>query len=358
MSGRPPTSGRDSLAITLMHPTEEPRRMRRRTFLGMMVGGLITTRPVAADVLPVAQRPRIGYLASGGRRGRHVETFLGRLRELGYESGRTLAFEFRSPTGAERAGQLSELAAELVSLRVDVLVAAGPPAAEAAQRATRSIPIPVVMVAVDDPVGRGLVASLARPGGNVTGPTWDVDVDTYKMKMLQFLKQALPKSSRVAFLWLPDSPAARDDLRALENLAPPMGLMVLPVGVRGPEQLEDAFGQMADQRVDAVIVGAGPMTRPYRNRIAELATLRRLPTMCGWRKWIVAGCLMSYGPYPEDMYRRAADYVDRILTGAKPGDLPVEQPTKLELVINLKTAKALGLTISPSLLARADQLIE
>ena len=349
--------GPDGGAITLGHVRAVPRHMLRRTFLEMMIGGLITT-PVAAGVLPVAPRPRVGYLASGSRRGRHVETFLGRLRELGYEPGRNLEFEFRSPTDAANVEQLRELAAELVSLRVDVLIAAGPPAAEAAQRATRSVPTPVVMVAVDNPVGRGLVASLARPGGNITGPTWDVDVETYKMAMLKFLKQALPKSSRVAFLWLPDSPAARVDLQALQNLAPPMGLMILPVGIRGPEQLEDAFKQMAEQRADAVIVGAGPMTRPYRTRIAELATSRRLPTMCGWRKWIVAGCLMSYGPYPEDMYRRAADYVDRILTGVKPGDLPVEQPTKLELVINLRTAKALGLTIPPALLQRADEVIE
>jgi len=176
------------------------------------------------------------------------------------------------------------------------------------------------------------------------------------MKMLQLLKQALPKSSRVVFLGLPDTP--RDDLKVLQDLAPSMGLMILPVGIRGPEQFDDAFKQMVEQRADAVIVGADPMTRPYRKRIAELATSRRMPTMCGWRKWIVAGCLMSYGPYPEDMYPRAADYVGKILKGAKPADLPIEQSTKFELVINLKTAKALGLTIPPSLLARADQVIE
>src|SRR5215813_10597664 len=178
-----------------VHVFAVPRRLLRRTFLEMMIGGLITI-PVAARVLPAVQRPRIGYLASGSRRSRHVETFLGRLRELGYELEGNLEFEFRSPTDPANAEQLRELAAELVSLRVDVLIAAGPPAAEAAQRATRAIPIPVVMVAVDDPVGRGLVASLARPGGNITGPTWDVEVETYTMKMLKLLKQALPTSSR------------------------------------------------------------------------------------------------------------------------------------------------------------------
>jgi putative ABC transport system substrate-binding protein len=331
--------------------------MDRRMFLETMVGGLLTVLLVG-EARPAGQRPRIGYLASGARRSRHIETFLGRLRELGYEQGKNLEFEFRSPTDADRVEQLRELAAELVSLKVDVLVAAGPPAAEAAQRATRSIPIPVVMVAVDDPVGRGLVRSLVRPGGNMTGYTWDVGVETYAMETLQILKRALPKSSRVAFLWNLDTRAAPDTLKVYQNLAPSMGLTLLSLEVRGPEQVEDAFNQIADQRVDAVIVVARHVTRAYRARIAELATSRRLPTLCGWRKWITAGCLMSYGPYPEDMYRRTADYVDKILKGAKPADLPIEQPTKFELVINLKTAKTLGLTIPPSLLLRADQVIE
>ncbi len=332
-------------------------RLNRRTFLGTVVGGLVAT-PLAATAPSARPRPRIGYLASGGRRSRASDAFLGRLRELGYEPGTNLEIEFRSPADPDRAEQLRDLAAELVRLRVDVLVAVGPPAALAAQGATRSIPIPVVMVAVDDPVGRGLVASRARPGGNVTGPTWDFGVATYTMETLKILKQALPTSSRVAFLWLPDSPAAPDGLNALQNLAPSMGLVLLPVGVRGPEQLEDAFAQMVEQRTDAVMVAAGPMTRRYRAQIAELATRRRLPTLCGWRKWIVAGCLMSYGPSPVDMHRRAADYVDRILQGAQPADLPVEQPRKFELVINLKTAKALDLTIPQPLLRRADRVIE
>ena len=331
--------------------------MDRRTLLAALAGGLLAA-PLAAGAQPAGQRPRIGYLASGGPPRHSTEVFIERLRDLGYQQGRNLEFEFRSPRDAGNAEQLRELAAGLVSLSVDILVAAGPPAAEAAQRATRSIPIPVVIVAVDDPVGRGLITSLARPGGNVTGSTWDVSVETYTAETLRILKQALPKSSRVAFLWNLDNPAARDYVKAYENVARSMGLMLLSLGVSRPAEFEGAFKQMAEQGADAVIVGAGHMAGQHRKRIAELATSSRLPTICGWRKWIVAGCLISYGPYPEDMYRRAAEYVDKILKGARPADLPVEQPTKFELVINLKTAKALGLTIPQSLLQRADQVIE
>ncbi len=296
-------------------------------------------------------------MASGGR-GRRLDTFLGRMRELGYQPGRTLDLEFRAPAEPGNADQLRELAAELVSLRVDVLVAAGPSAAAAAQHATRSTQTPVVVVGVDNPVGRGLVSSLARPGGNVTGATWDVDPETYATKTLKIMKQAISKSSRVAVLWQLDNPAAGEYVTAYQAIAPSLGLRLIAVGVSRPDELDGAFTQMVEQGADVVIVGAGHMRRPDRERIAELATSRRLPTLCGWRKWIVAGCLLSYGPFPEDMHRRAADYVDKILKGAKPADLPVERPTKFELVINLKTAKALGLTIPPSLLQRADQVIE
>jgi len=321
----------------------------------MLASGLLAA-PLAAEAHPAGRRPRIGYLTSGGPPGRRIDAFIGRLRELGYEQGRTLALEFRWPAAAENAEQLWELAAELVSLGVDTLVASGPPATAAALNATRSIP--VVMVAVDDPVGRGFAVSLARPGRNATGCTWDVDVGTYTGDTLALVKQLLPKSSRVALLWNRDNQAALAYVNAYQNMAPSMGITLLSVGMKPPDQFESAFKQMVEQQVEAVIVGEGHMTRPHRKHIAELAASSRLPTICGWRKWTVTGCLMSYGPYPVDMYRRAADYVDKILKGAKPGDLPIEQPTKFELVINLKTAKALGLTMPQSLLLRADKVIE
>ena len=171
------------------------------------------------------------------------------------------------------------------------------------------------------------------------------------------MKELLPKSSRVALLWNPDNPAALAYVNAYEDMARSMRITLLSLGMKPPDQFESAFKQMVEQQVEAVIVGEGHMTGPRRKHIAELATSSRLPTICGWRKWTVS-CLMSYGPYPVDMYRRTADYVDKILRGAKPGDLPIEQPTKFELVINLKTAKALGLAIPPSLRQRADQVIE
>ena len=329
--------------------------MNRRSFIGMLASGLLAA-PLAAEAHPAGRRPRIGYLTSGGPPGRRIDAFIGRLRELGYEQGRTLALEFRWPAAAEHAEQLRELAAELVSLGVDILVASGPPATAAALNATRSIP--VVMVAVDDPVGRGFAVSLARPGRNATGCTWDVDVGTYTGETLQLVKELLPKSSRVVLLWDPDNPAALPYVKAYQDMAPSMGITLLARGMRRSDQLENAFTQMVEQQVEAVIVGEGHMTRPHRKHIAELATRSRLPTICGRRTWTATGCLMSYGPYPVDMYRRAADYVDRILKGANPSDLPIEQPEKLELVINLRTAKALGLTIPRPLLHRADKVIE
>jgi putative ABC transport system substrate-binding protein len=186
------------------------------------------------------------------------------------------------------------------------------------------------------------VRCFERPGRNATGCTWDVAVETYTGDTLELVRQLLPKSPRVALLWNRENSAALAYVKAYQDMAPSMGITLLSLGMKRSDQFENAFTQMVEQQVDAVIVGDGHMTGLHRKHIAELATRSRLPTICGWRKWTVTGCLMSYGPYPVDMYRRAADYVDRILKGAKPADLPIEQPKKLELVINLRTAKALG----------------
>jgi len=246
-------------------------------------------------------------------------------------------------TGTKFAGS----AAEIVRLRAEVIVAPNNPAIQAAQRATNTIPI--VMVAATDPVDRGFVTSLARPGGNITGLT--IQSTELVGKHLEFLKEAVPKVSRVAVLWDPGEPSQRDQARAL-------GLQLQLVEVRSPSDFDGAFALMRRDGIGAVLVLASTMQYVHRAQIAKLATKSRLPTICAFRESVVAGCLMSYLPNQRALFQRAATYVDKILKGAKPVDRPVEQPTKFELVINMKTAKALGLTISPSLLLRADQVIE
>jgi putative ABC transport system substrate-binding protein len=239
---------------------------------------------------------------------------------------------------------------------VDVLVAVSPQAARAAKEATSTIPI--VMVAVDDPVGAGLVASLARPGGNITGVTWGEGPELMAGKTLQLLKQALPATARVGILWSRGSPSHPRYLREAERVAPGLGLTIRLVGVARPEEFEGAFKQMTQARVDAVVIYADPLFAPLRSRLIGLATSNRLPSMCGYRPYVEAGCLMSYGPSSPQLWRRAADFVDKILKGAKPADPPVEQPPRLELVVNLRTAKALGLNLPYAFLARADEVIE
>jgi putative ABC transport system substrate-binding protein len=310
--------------------------------------------PLAADAQQTAKVPTLGWLSDGtlGGSGPSLEeAFLHGLRDLGYVEGQTIAIERRD---AERQFErLPELAAELVRRKVDVIVTMGVPGTRAAMQATTTIPI--VIASAGDPVGTGLVASLARPGGNVTGlSVMDPDLTG---KHLQLLKEAAPKIARVAVLYNPTFPGTVLSLREAQAAGPVLGLAILPMEVRAPDAFDDAFATMLRLGADALLTFADGFTRVHQSRIFDFATKNRLPVMYGRREFVQDGGLLAYGPSYPHLFRRAAYYVDRILKGAKPADLPVEQPTKFELVINLKTAQELGLTIPPTLLFQADEVI-
>ena len=327
--------------------------MNRRAFLGGL--GALSAAPSFAWAQPASRVYRIGYLGSGPVTTNPdllYEVFLGRLRELGYVEGRNLAVELRSTGGQNE--RYRAVARELVSLKVDLIVAPNVPAALAAKEATSTIPI--VIVLVSDPVGSRLIASLARPGGNVTG-TSSAALDIIA-KELELLKEVAPRLSRVAVLSNPASPMQAAILKELEAAARSLRLRLQPIDVRAPKDIESAFTAMGKERAEALIPVDDVFMYQQRQRVADLAVQHRLPTVSAQRLFPEAGVLMSYGPDFRDLFRRAAVYVDKILKGAKPADLPVEQPTKFELVVNLKTAKALGLTIPASLLARADEVIQ
>jgi len=325
----------------------------RRAFIGTLAGGLLAA-PFVAEAQQAAKVPRIGYLALNPTP-HFQEAFRQGLRDLGYVEGRNLVIEDRDAEGKRE--RLPALAAELVALKVDVIVASGTPAALATKQATRSLPI--VFTAVGDPVTSRLVTSLARPGGNVTGLS--VLAPELVGKCLEQLKQAIPAVSRVAVLWHPGAMGERTDkdmLKRAEVAAQALGVRLQVLEARGPADFDRAFSEMTRARADALTVLTSSMLFGERRRLVDLSAKNRLPAVYPWREGVDAGGLMAYGPDLADLLRRAATYVDKILKGAKPGDLPVEQPTKFDLVINLKTAKALGLTIPPSLLQRADQVIE
>ncbi len=326
----------------------------RRTFLSTVAGGLLAA-PFAADAQPAGKVYRVGYLAAGSvtANPRNLEAFRQGLRELGWVEGHNLVIEYRSAEG--RFDRLPELAAELVRLKVDVIAAAPTPAAMAAKKATATVPI--VGVSLTEPVGIGLIESLARPGGNVTGVAYSVGTDIFG-KDLELLKEVVPKVRRVAVLSNPDGPVQPLTISNVKAAARALGLELQLVEARGPGDFDGAFATMARERAGALFVVTDPVFIPHRARLTGLAAKNRLPSMFTQRADVEAGGLISYGPNFADMYRRAATYVDKILKGAKPADLPVEQPTTFELVINLKTAKALGLTIPPSLLQRADEVIQ
>jgi putative ABC transport system substrate-binding protein len=268
-------------------------------------------------------------------------------------TGENLVITYRSAEG--KYDRLPALAAELVRLEPQVIVAVPTAAARAAKDATSTIPI--VMMNVSDPIGEGLIASFARPGGNVTGLTLTPTLEIYG-KQLQLLKEAIPRARRFAFLWNPANPAAPPAVRATEDAALSLRVELQVVSARAPEEFEAAFQAMTHARAEALLVIPDSVFLTHGARLADLSVRHHLPTLYGLGDHAKAGGLMAYGQSLPDVYRRAAVYVDRILKGAKPADLPVEQPTKFELVVNLKTAKALGLTIPPSVLARADELIE
>ena len=325
----------------------------RRTFIGTLAGGLLAA-PFAAEAQPAGTK-RIGLLETSSpspARVRLWETLRQRLRELGYLEGQNIAFESRFGEG--KVDRLPGLAAALVALKVDVIVTSGTPASLAAKEATRTIPI--VMAQLADPVGAGLVASLGRPGGNVTRlTTQDADLGG---KRLEMLLQVVPKVSRFAVLVDETSPGSMLIARGTEVAAQSLGVQLQSLGVRGPEELDSAFSAMKEARAGALILESSSLLFTSRTRLADLALKNRLPTMFAQREYAEAGGLMAYSADFSDLFRRAATFVDKILKGAKPADLPVEQPTKFDFVINLKTAKALGLTIPPSLLGRADEVIQ
>jgi putative ABC transport system substrate-binding protein len=317
---------------------------------------VLLAAPLAAEAQPAGKVTRIGWLGNSPSALPHLrEAFLQGLRDLGYVEGRNVVIEYRYAQG--KPERFPALAAELVALKVDVIVVSNTPPALAAKQATRTLPI--VFAFAPDPVTEGLVTSLARPGGNVTGLS--TLAPELGGKRLELLTQAVPGVTRVAVLWQPGGVPERtekDILTSAEVAGRALGLRLQFVEARGSADVDRAFSDMTRARAGALTVLGSPMFTSERSRLVDLAAKHRLPAVYGRREYVDAGGLMSYAPNLADLFRRAATYVDKILKGAKPGDLPVEQPTKFELVINLKTAKALGLTIPPSLLARADEVIQ
>ena len=332
--------------------------MKRRTLVGAVAGAVLISLLASArsvDAQSAENIRRIGLLAggSGAVAGPMVEAFRTGLSELGWVEGQNVMIEFRFAEG--RFDRLPDLAAELVRLKLDLIVAVPTPAALAAKRATGTIPI--VMISVTDPVGIGLVTSLARPGSNVTGGSFSVGIEIIG-KQLQLIKDALPRASSVAILLNTTNPGHAFILDKMKADAKSLGLSLRLLDARAPDEFDRVFAVMAKDHVDALLVVADAMFQANRTRLSELAAANRLPTMYTFREYVDSGGLISYGPNLVSQYRQGAMYVDKILKGAKPADLPVEQPSKFESVINLKAAKAIGITIPQSLLLRAEEVIQ
>ena len=328
--------------------------MDRRAFIGSMAGGLLAA-PLAVEAQQAGKVYRVGYLSAASPEATEQmhQAFLQGLKGRGWIEGHNLIVERRWAEGKNE--RLPALAADLVQRKVDAIVASAEAAALAAKSATSSVPIVILFVA--DPVGSKLAVSLARPGGNVTGMTYTPTLELLG-KRLALLKEVVPHASRVAILSNPANPIHAREVKEVEAAARALKLHIHRLDARTPEEFDRVFAAMVRERPDGLLVLVDSMFAIHRTRLAELAAKYNLPTMHGIREFVVAGGLIAYGVNLIDSVAGAAIYVDKILRGANPGDLPIEQPAKFELVINLKTAKALGLTIPPSLLARADQVIE
>jgi ABC-type uncharacterized transport system substrate-binding protein len=329
--------------------------MDRRRFLLTSLAGVLAA-PLGAGAQPVAKNARIGFLSptsfSDPGNPRRLGALRQGLKDLGYVEGQNIAIESRWAEG--KYDRLPGLAVELVRVKVDVIVTYAPPAIQAAKQATTTIPI--VMAGIIDPVATGFVASLARPAGNITGLS--LMAPELVTKQFEILKDVVPSVSRVAVLGNPANTGTAPQLRRAQDAARALELQLQPLEARGPGEIDVAFGAMTRERAGAAIILVDAMLLDHRKRIIDLAARRGLPAVYGLMDYADAGGLIAYASSDSDRFRRAAAFVDKILKGAKPADLPVEQPTRFELAINLKTAKALGLTIPPSLLLRADHVIE
>jgi putative ABC transport system substrate-binding protein len=326
----------------------------RAKILAYALQALVLTTIHLAEAQQPAKIPRIGLLgviSASAAEGR-IEAFRQGLRDLGYVEGKNIVIEYRNAEG--KLERLPALASELVRLKVDVIVTRGPPPTRSAKEATSTIPI--VMGSDIDPVGNGFVASLARPGGNITGLS--ALSPELSGKQLELLKEIIPKLSRVAVLGTSTIPGSTQVLRETEAAAGVFGVQLQYLEVRGPTDIEMAFRAASKEHAHAVLVLPNPVTLSHRTKVVDLAVKTRLPAMYPQSEYVEEGGLMTYGPSINDLFRRAATYVDKILKGAKPADLPVEQPTKFEFIINLKAAKQIGLTIPPNVLARADKVIK
>jgi putative ABC transport system substrate-binding protein len=323
-----------------------------RFVLGLVLTIGLVEGALGAEAQPARKVYRIGYLETGVERPLPWQAFRERLRELGYVEGKTAHFETRSAGGD--LDRLPGLAAELVRLKVDAIVTAGSPAARAAKNATTSVPI--VMATGGDPVGLGLVSSLARPGGNVTGLT--TLSRELSGKRLELAREAFPRVTRMGLLWHRTSEIDALTRRETEEAAHTLGIPLTSHGVVGADEFDRAFTALVADRAGAVLVATSPMFFGHRRQLAELALKHRVPTVFAFREYAEAGGLMAYGPSYVELFQRAAGYVDKIFRGARPADLPVEQPTKFDLIINVKTAKALGITIPAAVLARTSEVLQ